>query len=328
MRIAAFCMLCLLSLVCFLPEALAQSPLAGPAIPAAEPGLFSGMLAQIARWQSELHREMAALVRAVRQGDALWPAVTLIGVSFLYGIFHAAGPGHGKAVISAYLVGHDSRLRRGIALAFASSLVQGLSAVLLVVVLAVLLGAPRLAIGEQVRVLEIVSFSLVIVIGLWLAVRAWKGESCDHGHATGHAHHHDHGHQHDHDHHHAHAHEPAHEPAGAEQGGLRRFWAMAGAVGIRPCSGAVLVLLFTLANGLFLLGIVATFAMALGTAMTVAALATLSVYGRKAALALGGGGGSVWRERLHRGVGVAGSLAISGFGLLFLLATLQRSGMF
>jgi len=324
MRIAAFCGLCLLLLVCFLPEALAQSPLAGPAIPAAEPGLFSGMLAQIARWQSELHREMAVLVRAVRQGDALWPAVTLIGVSFLYGIFHAAGPGHGKAVISAYLVGHDSRLRRGIALAFASSLVQGLSAVLLVVVLAVLLGAPRLAIGEQVRVLEIVSFSLVIVIGLWLAVRAWKGESCDHGHATGHDHHHDH--------HHAHAHEPAqepaHEPAGAGQGGLRRFWALAGAVGIRPCSGAVLVLLFTLANGLFLLGIVATFAMALGTAMTVAALATLSVYGRKAALALGGGGGSVWRERLHRGVGVAGSLAISGFGLLFLLATLQRSGMF
>ena len=103
---------------------------------------------------------------------------------------------------------------------------------------------------------------------------------------------------------------------------------MAGAVGIRPCSGAVLVLLFTLANGLFLLGIVATFAMALGTAITVAALATLSVYGRKAALALGGGGGSVWHARLHRGIGVAGSLAISGFGLLFLLATLQRSGMF
>jgi nickel/cobalt transporter (NicO) family protein len=88
------------------------------------------------------------------------------------------------------------------------------------------------------------------------------------------------------------------------------------------------VLLFTLANGMFLLGIAATFAMALGTAMTVAALATASVYGRKAALAFGGGAESVWRDRLHRGLGVAGSLAISGFGLLFLLATLQRGGMF
>ncbi|MDM7946272.1 MAG: nickel/cobalt transporter [Oceanibaculum nanhaiense] len=317
MRIAAVCGLCLLMLVCVIPDVLAQSPLAGPAAaPAGEPGFFSGVLAQIARWQSELHREMAVLVRAVRQGDALWPALTLIGVSFLYGIFHAAGPGHGKAVISAYLVGHDSRLKRGIALAFASSLVQGLSAILLVVVLAMLLGASRFAIGEQVRVLEIVSFSLVILIGLWLAVRAWKGESCDHDHGIGH------GHQHDHTHHHDHDHETA------ARRGLRRFWAMAAAVGIRPCSGAVLVLLFTLANGLFMLGIAATFAMALGTAMTVAALATASVYGRKAALAFGGGAESVWRDRLHRGLGVAGSLAISGFGLLFLLATLQRGGMF
>ena len=326
MRIAAVCGLCLLMLVCVTPDVLAQSPLAqsplaGPAAaPAGEPGFFSGVLAQIARWQSELHREMAALVRAVRQGDALWPALTLIGVSFLYGIFHAAGPGHGKAVISAYLVGHDSRLKRGIALAFASSLVQGLSAILLVVVLAMLLGASRFAIGEQVRVLEIVSFSLVILIGLWLAVRAWKGESCDHDHGIGHDH--QHGHTHDHTHHHDHAHQTA------ARRGLRRFWAMAAAVGIRPCSGAVLVLLFTLANGMFMLGIAATFSMALGTAMTVAALATASVYGRKAALAFGGGADSLWRDRLHRGLGVAGSLAISGFGLLFLLATLQRGGMF
>lgn len=327
MRFASVCVLCLLTLVCVLPEALAQSPLAGPAsAPAGETGLFSGILAQIARWQSELHREMAVLVRAVRQGDALWPALTLIGVSFLYGIFHAAGPGHGKAVISAYLVGHDSRLKRGIALAFASSLVQGLSAILLVLVLAVLLGASRFAIGEQVRVLEIVSFGLVIVIGLWLAVRAWKGESCDHGHA--HDHQNDQGHHDQGQHDHVHLHHHGHDHAVMARRGLRRFWAMAAAVGIRPCSGAVLVLLFTLANGLFPLGIAATFAMALGTAMTVAALAVASVYGRKAALALGGQAEPGWRDRLHRGIGVAGSLSIAGFGLLFLLATLQRGGMF
>jgi ABC-type nickel/cobalt efflux system permease component RcnA len=322
MRIAGFCGLCLLLLVCVVPDVLAQSPLAAPAAaPAGEPGFFSALLGQVARWQSELQRDMAGLVRATKQGDALWPALTLVGFSFLYGIFHAVGPGHGKAVISAYLVGHDSRLRRGIALAFASSLVQGLSAVLLVLVLAVLLGASRFAVGEQVRVLEIVSFGLVILLGLWLAVRAWKGESCDHDHNIGHTHDHDH-------HHHEHAPDHTHGHAVTARRGLRRFWAMAAIVGIRPCSGAVLVLLFTLANGLFLLGVAATFAMALGTAMTVAVLATASVYGRKAVLAFGGQAESVWRDRLHRGIGVAGSLAISGFGLLFLLATLQRGGMF
>ncbi|KZD02773.1 nickel/cobalt transporter [Oceanibaculum pacificum] len=294
-------------------DSLAQSPLmaAGPAV---EPGFFGRLLAQVARYQAELQRDMGGLVRAVKEGDSLAPAFLLIGFSFLYGIFHAIGPGHGKAVLSAYLVGHDSRLKSGIGLAFVSSFVQALSAILLVVVLAMLLGATRFAITEQVRVLEIVSYALVVALGLVLAVRAWRGDACcDHAHLPGHTHHH---------HHHDHAH---HHPEPGRPRGIRRFWALVAAVGIRPCSGAVLVLLFTLANGLFLLGVASTFAMALGTAMTVALLGIASVYGRRLALSFGSGGSAVWQDRLHRGLGVLGSLAIVGFGMVFLLATLQRS---
>ncbi|MBU0726876.1 MAG: nickel/cobalt transporter [Alphaproteobacteria bacterium] len=300
-------------------DLLAQSPLMAPAAPAGgEPGVFARLLAQVARYQAELHRDMAGLVRAVQEGDALMPAFLLLGFSYLYGVFHAIGPGHGKAVLSAYLVGHDSRLKAGIGLAFTSSFVQALSAILLVIVLAIVLGATRFAIAEQVRVLEIVSYVLVIILGLVLAVRAWRGDTCcDHAHEPGHVHHH-------HDHHDHHDHDHAAHAAEQAKRGLRRFWAMVLAVGIRPCSGAVLILLFTLANGLFALGVAATFAMALGTAMTVAVLGIASVYGRRLALSFGTAN-TAWQDRVHRGLGVLGSLAVVGFGVLFLMATLQRS---
>jgi nickel/cobalt exporter len=66
-----------------------------------------------------------------------------MGISFVYGIFHAAGPGHGKAVISSYLVANEETWRRGVTLSFASALLQAITAVLIVAVAAVLIGASR-----------------------------------------------------------------------------------------------------------------------------------------------------------------------------------------
>src|SRR6185369_13894515 len=141
---------------------------------------------------------------------------------FLYGVFHAAGPGHGKAVISSYLVANDETWRRGIVLSFASALLQAFTAVAIVAVAAVLLGATAKAMGDTVRVIEIVSYGLIVLIGLrllWVKGRALlkllrpKDEHAhhhDHDHAHDHHHdhahdhhHHDHGHHHDHDHDHA-----------------------------------------------------------------------------------------------------------------------------
>ena len=77
--------------------------------------------------QSEFYREISSTIRAAKSdGSAVW---TLLGISFAYGIFHAAGPGHGKAVISSYLVANQETARRGIVLSFASALLQSLVAV-------------------------------------------------------------------------------------------------------------------------------------------------------------------------------------------------------
>ena len=85
-----------------------------------------------------------------------------MGISFLYGIFHAAGPGHGKAVISSYLVANDETWRRGIVLSFASAMLQAAAAVAIVGIAAVLLGATAQTMGSAVRVIEIVSYALIV----------------------------------------------------------------------------------------------------------------------------------------------------------------------
>ena len=313
-------------------EALAQ-PFGMPRTAMAE----SGFAQWIVTRQAAFYRSLAGAIRAAKaDGSASW---ALMGLSFAYGIFHAAGPGHGKAVISSYLVANDETWRRGVVLSFASALLQALVAVAIVGVAAVLLGATAHAMGEAVRWIEIVSYALIALIGarllwvkgsaLWRALRASRDGRAHHDH--GHHHGHDHAHHH-HEHHHGdacahdhasawgHAHGP--EPLQlAGPGGWRRGLTAIVAVGLRPCSGAIIVLVFALAQGIFLTGMAATLAMGLGTAMTVTAIALLAVGGRGFAARLAKakpGRGMI----LLRALEMAAAVLVLAFGVLLLLGYL------
>ena len=154
----------------FCQEAAAQSsPLAAMRQPAA-----TGFVGWLLSKQALFYRELSGLIRAAKSdGTALWG---LMGISFAYGIFHAAGPGHGKAVISSYLVANEETWRRGIVLSFASALLQALTAVVLVAVAAILIGATAKAMGDTVRVIETISYALIVLVGarlLWVKGRAF-----------------------------------------------------------------------------------------------------------------------------------------------------------
>jgi nickel/cobalt exporter len=253
-----------------------------------------GLAGYILAKQAEFYRMLSGAIRAAKTDGSA--AYTLLGISFLYGIFHAAGPGHGKAVISSYLVANNEPWKRGVALSFASALLQALTAILIVAIMAALLGATAKAMGNTVRVIEIVSYALIVGIGLrllWVKggalVQLLRDKPHEHQHD-----HHDHDHHHhphnhaDHAHHHhddgeASAWGHGHAPEPAELSG-RHWWKRGAsaifAVGLRPCSGAIIVLVFALAQGLFAIGVASTFAMGLGTAITVAAIATLAVAAR------------------------------------------------
>jgi nickel/cobalt transporter (NicO) family protein len=314
----------------------------------AVPPQFGPLAGWILAKQAEFYHMLSGSIRAAKaDGSAAWG---LMGISFAYGVFHAAGPGHGKAVISSYLVANDETWRRGIALAFASAILQACTAVAIVGIAAVLLGATAHVMGNAVRAIEMVSYGLIILIGLrllWVKGRAFlrllrperhehrqdahhrhdHGHSHshshpqDHNHAHGHSHAHGHDHAHDHDHEdEAHAWGHAHAPEPSELKGphwLRRGLSAIVAVGLRPCSGAIIVLVFALAQGLFWIGVASTFVMGLGTAITVAAVASIAVGARGFAGRLAKGKPAAGMLFL-RGVETAAALLIILFGAALL----------
>lgn len=350
-----------------LHDLLAQNPFGAPRpAQAAEPEA-SGVIGWLLAKQSEFYRQMSATIRAAKSdGSAVW---TLLFISFAYGIFHAAGPGHGKAVIASYLVANRETARRGIALSFASALMQSLVAILIVGISAWVLNATAKTMCKAEGAIEIASYGLIALFGLrlvWvkgrtfiralqavqpvLAIAGVPHDHHDHGHHHHHdAHdHHDHDHSHDHHHHdhgHAHAHHHhahdhvhdehcghSHGPTPSElagPGGWRRGFAAILTVGIRPCSGAILVLVFALAQGLFWAGIAATLLMGLGTAITVAAIAVVAVSAKDIAARLSAGrdgGGALFMRGIE--FGAAGLVLLFGAGLLFGYIAAERTTCF
>src|SRR5436305_2634214 len=221
-------------LLAFGTDAFAQFGV--PRLQAPPPSAPDGIAGWLLQKQAEFYRMLSGTIRQAKtDGSAVW---LLMGISFAYGIFHAAGPGHGKAVISSYLIANDETWRRGITLSFASAFVQALVAVAVVGIAAALLGATAKTMSNAVWWIEIASYLLIAVMGArllytkgrgflseWSLLRAPKcvgaaatGAHAQHHHYHGHGH--DHGHHHDaHDHHdhahHDHAHgNPAHGEAG------------------------------------------------------------------------------------------------------------------
>jgi nickel/cobalt exporter len=321
-------------------------------------GLFSGWLAWINFQQQEFYRALTGALKGMREdGSRLW---LLIGLSFAYGVFHAAGPGHGKAVISSYMLANEVALRRGIMLSFVSAFLQALTAILVMTVVFLLLRGTSVSMTDATWFLEVASYVLITLFGAWLlwqkagprllslfggnraySLSAAHAHSHSHAEAHSHAHHaHDHDEHHHHDHH-AHAHSHAHanvhaagevcetcghshapDPAmlSADRFSWKTAWSAVAAVGLRPCSGALIVLTFAFLNGLFVGGVLSVFAMAVGTAITVSALATMAVTAKNWAVAYAGDGRM--GNRVHATIEITGAGLVFVLGLLLLTASL------
>jgi len=284
---------------------------------AAGPGWLSGFFGQVSIWQTHFYRQLTGAVRAWQDdGGAAW---VLVGLSFAYGVFHALGPGHGKAVISSYVLANRQTARNGALLALLSALIQALVAIALVAVLAMVFNATAAAMNAATRWLELASYALVTALGAWLvwakAIRPLRARAA--ASPLGHDHHgHDHhGHAHDCGCGHAHAPEPERVAGPLD---WRRAGSAILAVGLRPCSGALIVLVFALSQGFFLAGVAAALAMGLGTGLTVAALACLAVAAGGAANRLGRRLSSAGAARLRYGVEALAAFAVLLLGVMLL----------
>ncbi|NVJ92414.1 MAG: nickel/cobalt transporter [Methylocystaceae bacterium] len=293
---------------------------------AADVGYWNDLVLFVRDQQLAFHRELADAIRAIQNGGIV-AAWGLVVVSFLYGIFHAAGPGHGKTVIATYVVTHESLLKRVIALSFGSAFVQGLSAIVIVQGFVGLVGLSNRDAQTMTRQLEQVSFLLIAVIGLVLLYRVGKVclKKIKHKQTD---HHHDHQHHHEHDHDHDHecsvcGHSHAPDPTKiSDKNKWKDSLAIIFSVGIRPCSGSVLVLIFAQIIGLKWAGVGAVFAISLGTAITVSMLAIMAVYFRKAALMMSAKYENNYIESFGLIVGLIGALVITFLGVSLFLQTM------
>jgi nickel/cobalt exporter len=268
----------------------------------------NGLFGWIAVKQSAFYNAMSQALTASKES---WAAFLLLAaLSFSYGVFHAAGPGHGKAVISSYLLATGETLRRGIAISFAAAMAQAVTAIVVVGIFAILLGVTSQAMGIATWWLEAASYVLIVALGVGVIFRRslipvrfrhTHDENCDHSHG------------------------PRLEDLDGEFG-WRRAGAAVLAIGLRPCTGALLILVFALAQGLFWTGIAATFAMAIGTAFTVAAIATLAVVAKEIAVKLAAGASTQRTRRAVRLIEITAGVAVLAFGLI-LLGGLMSAGM-
>ena len=304
--------------------------------------------------ESRFYLQLTHAVRLTTESAAGY--IGLVGLSFAYGVFHAAGPGHGKAVLASYMVSNEVALRRGLVIALAAALLQALVATAVVGIAALVFDATAPTMTAASQAIELASYVGIVVLGLTLTWRkgralvaalprrrhvppaglapAFAGLAFAPAGATlrssapdasfslrgrfiaddGTA-----GHVHD---------------AGCDCGHMPdpalladpRFDFRAAAIaivtaGARPCSGAILVLVFALAQGMLSAGIAATFAMALGTAMTTGALATLAVLAKDTAQRVAGAG-SRRAALVGRSLELGAALAVLGLGLALLFAAL------
>lgn len=260
-------------------------------------GAASGIAGLILAWQSKFHAELQAGARALKTDPAAFHV--LVAASFSYGAFHAAGPGHGKAVLTSYMVANEIQLRRGLLLAALAALLQGIVAIALVGVAALFFNATAKEMSDAAQAIEMASYAAIAALGARLAfVRgrallaalqapapglAAAGADrfvCEAIENAGHVHGQDCGHSHSID------------PTALAGPTLRWGDALATVVaaGVRPCSGAILVLVFTLSQGMFAAGVGAVLAMSAGTAVTTGALAAVAVYAKDVALKVSGRG--------------------------------------
>ena len=283
-------------------------------------GGLAGLFIEI---QARFSQSMSAAVAAIKSDPM---AITAVGgLGFAYGVFHAAGPGHGKAIISTYAFSHDVSLRRALGMALAAAILQGVVAISLVVGLSIILRVTAATMRETASLIEIVSFTGIAIIGL---VLLWqksgklqqivKGKIADH-----HDHHH---HDDHHDHHHGHdaACDHVHAPLVQGTASRRMIIGTVLAAGVRPCSGSILVLVLALSQGLFGAGLLAVAAISLGTGLTTSAIAAFSLIMRSAArhIATKVTASSYWMNVVVAGLETLASAFILALGLSLIVAVI------
>ena len=280
-----------------------------PAQPVAEQSVYAKALAWMINLQSTMMRDIRRYMTSIRDDASPIALLTGIWFAFVYGVVHTLGPGHGKMIVASYFVGHEARIWRGLLVGIQIAVTHVIASVVLVLIVD---STFKLAFGSEPAEswwIRLFSFAIIAIIGATMlisAVRASLGKGDGHGHDHHHGHSHDHGH--DHGDGHAHTH-------GGREGMLAIL------SGIVPCTGAILIMLASLAFGIVYAGVLMVIAISVGMAMTMAAIGVAAIMVRRVMLLLTGEG-SHRSYILATVLEYAAAIVILAVGLSFLAGTI------
>ena len=295
-----FLLLCLLTvyLAVMLQPVFAQNPFTAEPKSKAHhmatyPAARNPFLSMIALWQHRLNQKMTDLMREAKATNSLKPLAFLLVIAFAYGAIHAAGPGHGKLFAISYILTQRPRLLRGILFGNFIALFHGLSGILFVLIIRIILEKSITGTLEDVtRITQIISFSLIACLGLGILIKSiykWI-KSAKNSRSSFDK---------------------------SNKGYLNSPLLSALVVGMIPCPGVVMVMLFALSMNLVGLGIMLGVTLSLGMAFTITCVVVMGILGKTALLGMVAGNGGLVITLEYLIETIAG-LMITCLGLLFL----------
>ncbi|MFT6139238.1 MAG: nickel/cobalt exporter [Psychromonas sp.] len=234
------------------------------------------IMLQSIKWQRVINEELSNLLYEAKENQ-LTSAIYLLILSILYGALHSLGPGHGKLIVTTFLATHPSKVKHSLVLTIVSALMQALVAILLVSILVFMFNNSMRDVNAKAVQLISFSFLIMTILGAIIIIRTLKKLVTNFRSKQQ---------EHEHNHHDHHGNCCGHKHfASAEEINNATTWqAYAGiiiSIGIRPCTGAIMVLLFANAIDIYWLGTVSAFMMAIGTAITTSTIALLTISGKK-----------------------------------------------
>ena len=280
-------------------------------------GLFEGVADFLMDFQRRANAEISFHMNAIERGENLGAFLLALAVAFAYGAVHALGPGHGKFVVVSYFLGREARIMRGVVMAVQIAVVHVIAAIVIVWLAdLVLRGGFGLGLSDVPGV-RAASFLIIVGIGVYMLCQAVRASLRARAHRT---HSHEHGHKHSHGHHHGHDrhHDHSRSHGRKAEGGI-----LALAAGMVPCPGAVLIMLYAVANDMIYPGSLLVAAMSLGIGSSICVLGVGAILARQAAMRVMERSGGSGTNALRHGMNYAGAALVTLVGLVSFIAFLN-----
>ncbi|MGA2761923.1 MAG: hypothetical protein ABSG17_01020 [Spirochaetia bacterium] len=272
-------------------------------------GVTAFLFSVMAPVQKMLNDSLASMTRALKGSRSLGGLLLVVALALAYGIFHAAGPGHGKTIVSSFLLANEGKIRQSFIIGYLVAAVHALSALTVVLILYyVIRGIFATGVEQANHYIQVITFAVITLIGGVMLVRRSLGKGHSHGLET-----HAHG---DHDH----QAEPGAE--GVRRGlTMRNLLGIAVPAGVIPCPGAVAVVLFALSLHMLAVSILAVSSISVGMGTTISATGALVILVKRGAIRAVAGAHDKERDsKIRRIVEILGAAILFLFGLVFFLA--------